>query len=176
MFTDFFYTLRKRNVPVSLTEWMTLMEALSRGCISNLDDFYYLARAILVKSETLYDQYDVAFQEYFTGIEVPEKVRDEILGWLEGSVDTDWLALSEEERALLEQMDLDRLIEELEKRLREQTEQHDGGHHWIGRGGTSPFGHSGVHPAGIRIGGQSRGRHAIQVAQQRKGGSNLTFI
>ena len=69
MFTDFFYTLKRRKVPVSIVEWMTLMEALSKGCISNLDEFYYLARAILVKSEAYYDHYDVAFQEFFR--EVP---------------------------------------------------------------------------------------------------------
>ncbi len=167
MFTDFFYTLRKRRVSVTLTEWMTLMEALSKGYISNLEEFYYLARAILVKSETLFDQYDIAFQEYFKGIETLDEIRDEILDWLNdpanfGSV------LSEEEMAMLDQMDLDELIKEFEKRMQEQTEQHDGGGHWIGRGGISPFGHSGRHPAGVRIGGQSRGRGAIQIAEQRK--------
>ena len=74
------------------------------------------------------------------------------------------LALTEEEQALFNKMDLDELMKEFEKRLQEQTEQHDGGGYWIGRGGTSPFGHSGRHPAGIRIGGQSGGRHAIQIA------------
>ena len=167
MFTDFFYTLRKRRVPVTLTEWMTLMEALAKGYISNLEEFYYLARAILVKSETLFDQYDVAFQEYFKGIETLDEIRDEILDWLSdpsnlGSV------LSEEEMAMLDQMDLDELMKEFEKRMQEQTEQHDGGGYWIGRGGTSPFGHSGRHPAGIRIGGESRGRGAVQIAEQRK--------
>ncbi len=144
------------------------MEALSKGYISSLDEFYYLARAILVKSETLYDHYDVAFQEYFKGIEFPEEIRDEIMDWLDGSLNIDRMALSEEELALLEQMDLDELIKEFEKRMREQTEQHDGGHHWIGRGGTSPFGHSGFHPAGIRVGGESGRRSAIQIAQQRR--------
>lgn len=168
MFSDFFYILRKRNVPVSLTEWMTLMEALSKGYISSLTDFYYLARAILVKSETLYDQYDVAFQEYFKGIEAPEEIRDEILDWLQDPVNMARMSLSEEEMALFHQMDLDELLQKFEERLREQTEQHDGGHYWIGRGGTSPFGHSGAHPAGIRIGGESGGGGAIQIAQQRK--------
>lgn len=167
MFIDFFYILRKRRVPVTVTEWMTLMEALSKGYISNLQEFYYLARAILVKSETLFDQYDVAFQEYFNGIETLDEIRDEILDWLSdptnfGSV------LSEEEMAMIDQMDLDELIKEFEKRMQEQTEQHDGGGYWIGRGGISPFGHSGRHPAGIRIGGQSRGRGALQIAEKRK--------
>jgi len=166
MFTDFFYTLRKRKVPVSVTEWMTLMEALDKNCITNLDEFYYLARAILVKSEAHYDQYDVAFQEYFKGIEGPADISEQILEWLKNSIDR--TTLTEAERALFDRMDLEELMKELEKRLKEQTEQHDGGDYWIGRGGTAPFGHSGSNPAGIRIGGQSGGRGAIQIAQQRR--------
>ena len=166
MFTDFFYTLKKRKVPVSVTEWMTLMEALDKNCITNLDEFYYLARAILVKTETHYDHYDVAFQEYFKGIEGPADISEQILEWLKDPINR--TTLSEAERALFDSMDLDELMKELEKRLKEQTEQHDGGDYWIGRGGTAPFGHSGSNPAGIRIGGQSGGRHAIQVAQERR--------
>ncbi|MFC2016895.1 VWA domain-containing protein [Chloroflexota bacterium] len=166
MFTDFFYILRKRKVPVSVTEWMTLMEALAKGCITNLDEFYYLARAILVKSEAYYDHYDVAFQEYFNGIDTPAEISEQILEWLKDPLNR--MTLTEEEQALLDRMDFDELIKEFEKRLKEQTEQHDGGGYWIGRGGTSPFGHSGYHPAGIRIGGESRGRHAIQIAQERR--------
>jgi len=166
MFTDFFYILKKRRVPVSITEWMTLMEALSRGYISNLDEFYYLARAILVKSEAHYDHYDVAFQEYFKGIEAPAEISEQILEWLKDPINR--MTLTEEEQALFDKMDFDELLREFEKRLKEQTGQHDGGGYWIGRGGTSPFGHSGYHPAGIRIGGQSRGRRAIQIAQERR--------
>ena len=166
MFTDFFYTLKQRKVPVSITEWMTLMEALSKGYIANLDDFYYLARAMLVKSEAYYDQYDVAFQEYFKGIEAPPEITEQILDWLKDPINR--MLLTEEERALLDTMELNELIEELEKRLREQTEQHDGGDYWIGRGGTSPFGHSGEHPGGIRMGGGGGGRSAIQIAEQRQ--------
>jgi hypothetical protein len=166
MFTDFFYTLKERKVPVSITEWMTLMEALSKGCISNLDEFYYLARAILVKSEAYYDHYDIAFQEYFKGIETPAEISEQILEWLKDPINR--MTFTEEERALFDSMDFDELLREFEKRLKEQTEQHDGGSYWIGRGGTSPFGHSGYHPAGIRIGGESGGRHAIQIAQERK--------
>jgi hypothetical protein len=166
MFTDFFYTLKRRKVPVSIVEWMTLMEALSKGCISNLDEFYYLARAILVKSEAYYDHYDVAFQEYFKGIETPAEISEQIMEWLKDPINK--MTLTEEERALFDSMDFDELLGELEKRLKEQTEQHDGGGYWIGRGGTSPFGHSGYHPAGIRIGGESGGRHAIQIAQERR--------
>jgi uncharacterized protein with von Willebrand factor type A (vWA) domain len=166
MFTSFFYTLKRRKVPVSIVEWMTLMEALSKGCISNLDEFYYLARAILVKSEAYYDHYDVAFQEYFKGIETPAEITEQIMEWLKDPINR--MTLTEEERALFESMDFDELLKELEKRLKEQTEQHDGGSYWIGRGGKSPFGHSGYHPAGIRISGESGGRHAIQIAQERR--------
>jgi uncharacterized protein len=166
MFTNFFYTLRERKVPVSITEWMTLMEALSKGYISSLNDFYYLARSILVKSEAYFDHYDVAFQEYFKGIKAPPEISEQILNWLKDPFNK--TLLTEEERALLDIMDLDELLKELEKRLREQTEQHDGGDYWIGRGGTSPFGHSGQNPAGFRIGGRGGGRSAIQIAEQRQ--------
>jgi uncharacterized protein with von Willebrand factor type A (vWA) domain len=166
MFTDFFYVLRKRKVPVSITEWMTLMETLAKGYITNLDEFYFLARAILVKSEAYYDNYDIAFQEYFQGIEAPADISNEILEWLRDPLNR--LTLSKEDMALFDRLDFDELLKELEKRLREQTEQHDGGGYWIGRGGTSPFGHSGYHPAGIRIGGEGGGGHAIQIAQERR--------
>jgi uncharacterized protein with von Willebrand factor type A (vWA) domain len=166
MFTDFFYLLRKRKVPVSITEWMTLMESLAKGYISNLDEFYFLARAILVKSEAYYDHYDVAFQEYFKGIETPAEISEQILEWLRDPLNR--MTLTEEELALFDSLDFDELLKEFEKRLKEQTEQHDGGGYWIGRGGTSPFGHSGSHPAGIRIGGRSWGRHAIQIAGERR--------
>ncbi len=166
MFTDFYYLLRKRKVPVSITEWMTLMEALSQGLVTNLDEFYYLARAVLVKSETYFDQYDLAFQEFFTGMELPSDISQKILEWLKDPVNR--TELTEEERALLDMMDFDKLLREFEKRMAEQTEQHDGGNYWIGRGGTSPFGHSGKHPAGVRVGGESRGRGAIQIASERK--------
>jgi uncharacterized protein with von Willebrand factor type A (vWA) domain len=166
MFSDFFYALKKRRVPVSITEWMALMEALSKGYISNLDDFYYLARAILVKSETYYDHYDVAFQEYFKGIQAPADISEQIMEWLKDPIKR--MSLSEEERALFDRMNFDELLEEFEKRLKEQTEQHDGGNYWIGRGGTSPFGHSGDGPDGIRVGGEPGYGHAIQIAHERR--------
>lgn len=166
MFTDFFYILRKRMVPVSITEWMTLMEALAKGYITSLDEFYFLARAILIKSEAYFDHYDVAFAEYFKGIETPAEITEQLLEWLRDPLNR--MMLTDEERALFNSMDFDELISELEKRLEEQTEQHDGGGYWIGRGGTSPFGHSGRHPAGIRIGGGGGGRGAVQIAYDRR--------
>ena len=166
MFTNFFYLLRKRKVPVTITEWMTLMETLDKGYIHNLDEFYYLARAILIKSESYFDHYDVAFQEYFQGMEGSPEIEDKVLEWLKDPMNR--MRFLEEGQASFEEMDFTDLLKELEKRLEEQTEQHDGGSHWIGRGGTSPFGHSGYHPAGIRIGGEPGGRHAIQIAQERR--------
>ncbi len=166
MFTDFFYTLKQKKVPVSITEWMTLMEALSRGYINDLEDFYYLARAILVKNEGHFDQYDAAFQQYFKGVETPSELTEQLMEWLKDPINQ--LILTEEEKAMFDKMDFDELIKEFEKRMQEQTEQHDGGSKWIGRGGRSPFGHSGYHPAGIRVGGQSGHNRAVQIAQQRK--------
>ena len=105
MFTDFFYILRQNKVPVSLVEWMTLMEALAKGHIKNLDEFYFLARAILVKSEAYYDQYDIAFQQYFQGVEAPEEIAEQVLDWLKDPLNR--LFLSEEEQAKFESMDFD---------------------------------------------------------------------
>lgn len=166
MFTDFFYALRRRKVPVSITEWMTLMEALAAGCITDMTEFYFLARAILIKSESYFDHYDVAFQECFNGVVSPAEIAEQVLEWLKDPRNR--RSFSEEELAKLQRLGLDELMKELEKRLKEQTEQHDGGGYWIGRGGTSPFGHSGVNPAGIRIGGEGGGRSAIKIAQQRR--------
>jgi hypothetical protein len=167
MFMDLFYTLRQLKVPVSVTEWMTLMEALSKGhAQSSLTSFYHLARAVLVKSETFYDQYDQAFAHVFRQAALPPDIRQEILDWLADPLNR--LELSEEEMEKLKRWDLDKLREELEKRLQEQTERHDGGGRWVGTGGTSPFGHSGAHPAGIRIGGEGGGGRAIQIASARR--------
>ena len=112
MFPDFFYILRKRKVPVSITEWMTLMEALDKGCITSLDEFYYLARAILVKSEAYYDHYDVAFQEYFRGKETPAEISEQILEWLKDPLNR--VNLTGAEQALFDEMDFDKLLSEME--------------------------------------------------------------
>ena len=142
------------------------MEAMDKGFITTLDDFYFMARSILIKSEAHFDHYDVAFQEYFQGIEGPEDISEQILDWLKNPLTQK--KFFEEHPELFNKMELEELMRELEKRFKEQTEQHDGGKKWIGRGGTSPFGHSGYHPAGIRIGGESGGRHAVKIAQERR--------
>lgn len=168
MLIDFFLHLRDRGLPVSTREFLTLLEAMQAG-LSNysIDDFHVLARTCLVKDEKHYDKFDLAFGEYFKGITA--------LPGLADAIPEDWLKyissryLSEEAKAALERMGLDKLLEEFRKRLEEQKDRHQGGNKWIGTGGASPFGHSGYHPEGIRIGGESAGhRTAIKVWEQRE--------
>ncbi len=167
MFVNFFYLLRGYGVPVSITEWMTLIEALSRGmAYSSLSGFYYLARAVLVKSETFYDKYDLAFQHYFNGIESSEELTERVMKWLENALPP--LHVSPEERKQFQDWDLEELRKRLEERMKEQDGEHHGGGKWVGTGGRSPFGHSGYHPAGVRIGGESVNKSAVKVAGERK--------
>ncbi len=166
MFIDFFYLLKAYGVPVSITEWMTLMEALARGmALSSLTGFYHLARAVLVKSEAHYDRYDLAFASYFKGVETPLELTEKVLNWLENALPP--RLISPEERKQFENWDLEELKRQLEERLREQQGEHHGGSNWIGTGGTSRFGHSGYHPAGVRIGGDSLNKSAVKVAAER---------
>jgi uncharacterized protein len=166
MFINFFYALRRQQVPVSLTEWMLLMQALSLGFAeSSLQRFYTLARALLVKDVSYYDAYDLAFREAFQGIETPGEILAELLAWLQNPQLSD---VPLEQHDLLAGLDLQALRQLLEQRLREQRQRHDGGNRMIGTGGTSPFGHQGRHPAGIRIGDQSGQRSAMQIAEERQ--------
>ncbi len=165
MFLKFFELLRLHGLKISLDEWLTLVEALDMGMAENsLVEFYYLARNVLIKSETEYDKFDQAFAEYFQGIESVDEIPQEL---------KDWLSQGELER-LMEDMpewareyDLDTLRRMFRERLNEQTEKHDGGNYWVGTGGTSPFGHGGYNPAGIRVGGYGRHQSAIQIAGER---------
>ncbi|NPV27132.1 MAG: VWA domain-containing protein [Firmicutes bacterium] len=167
MFSDFFFLLREYGIPVSINEWMTLMEALDQGLAgASLTGFYYLCRAVLVKTEAHYDRFDLAFSQYFGDVETAEGLPDRIWKWLDRE-----LPNPQERQQLLplpKQLDLESLKRELEKRLAEQHEEHHGGSYWIGTGGTSPFGHSGYHPGGMRIGGASRNRSAVKVAGERR--------
>ena len=167
MFLDFFYNLRRHRIPVSITEWMALMRALSEGYAhASLDRFYVLARALLVKDVGFYDAYDLAFKETFKGIETPSEIVDAILNWLQ---DPNLLeGLTPEQLAMLPKLDLEALRELFAERLKAQQERHDGGHRWIGTGGTSPFGNHGKNPAGIRVGGEGGQRSAVQVAEDRR--------
>ncbi|HAP93829.1 MAG TPA: VWA containing CoxE family protein [Desulfotomaculum sp.] len=167
MFTGFFNTLRNEGVPVSLTEWMTMMEALNKGLAgASLNGFYYLARAVLVKSETYYDRFDMAFFRYFQNVETSPELAERVLKWLEKSLPP--LQVDARQRQPFAPWDLEEMRKALEERLAQQKEEHHGGGHWIGTGGTSPFGHSGYHPAGLRIGGESVNRSAVKVAAQRR--------
>jgi uncharacterized protein with von Willebrand factor type A (vWA) domain len=167
MLTDFFYTLRAAKLPVSVKEFLTLLEALRAGVIEpSVDDFYFLARAALVKDESLYDRFDRAFASWFKGVERLADFSAEIpLEWLRKHLE---LELSPEDRAKIEKMGWDELMETLKKRFEEQKERHEGGSKWIGTGGTSPFGAYGVNPQGIRIGqDKGRNRSAVKVWDQR---------
>jgi uncharacterized protein with von Willebrand factor type A (vWA) domain len=171
MFVDFFYHLRSRGLKVSLTEFLTLLQALHKGhSDANLNRFYTLARSILVKRPEHYDIYDMAFAEYFKDAtwdpSVLGELTDELMDWLNDPIEK--RELSPEELAMLEAMDLDELRQQFLERLDEQDERHDGGDRWVGTGGTSPFGHGGTNPAGIRVGGEGGGRSAVQVAMDRR--------
>jgi len=193
MLIDFFYTLRNAQIPVSVSEYLTLLKALQEGVVGplrsdsdsintannttntthanssegySLDDFYFLSRMTLIKDEKHYDKFDKAFSAYFKGVET--------LGDLIGNVPLDWLKktlqkqLSPEQIAAIQKMGWEELMQTLKKRFEEQKERHQGGSKWIGTGGTSPFGNGGVNPQGIRIGGQSERKSAVKVWEQRQ--------
>ena len=169
MFIGFFYLLRAHHFGVSLNEWMTLLEGLLCGLHrSSLTGFYELCRAVLVKSEADYDKFDAIFLEYFKDIPFEEELPEELLDWLDHPQNA-----VEEFRAFLRtqgyaEKDIEEILRMFEERLREQTEEHNGGSYWIGTGGYSNFGNSGHSPQGIRVGGESRYRRAFEVAGQRK--------
>ncbi|MDD5324049.1 MAG: VWA domain-containing protein [Polaromonas sp.] len=181
MLIDFFYTLRAAKLPVSVKEYLMLLEALEAGVVGpnsagldgnagegayGIDDFYYLSRTVLVKDEKHYDKFDRAFAAYFKGVEMlADFTRDIPLEWLRKNLE---LQLSAEDKAKIEKMGWDELMETLKKRFEEQKERHEGGSKWIGTGGTSPFGANGFNPQGIRIGQErSRNKSAVKVWDQR---------
>lgn len=165
MFTRFFYLLRARGLKVTMKEWETLLQGLEMNLHhSSLMGFYTLARAILVHTEADFDRFDQCFLEYFKGVKHYEELPKELEEWLNTPIEG-----LEVDEALLNQIDLDieTIREMFEQRLKQQKERHDGGSHWVGTGGTSPFGNSGFHPGGIRVGGEGRYRSALQVAGER---------
>ncbi len=178
MLIDFFYTLRSAKLPVSTHELLSLLQALRAGVVGpasdpqmkgegawKIDDFYFLSRAIMVKDEKHYDKFDRAFGAYFKGVEMVADFSQEVpLEWLRKNLD---LNLSPEEKARIEKMGWDELMETLKKRFEEQKERHEGGSKWIGTGGTSPFGNGGYNPQGIRIGGKGGNKSAVKVWDQR---------
>jgi hypothetical protein len=171
MLIDFFYTLRAAKLPVSVKEYLTLLEALQAQVVGpgsdacSLDDFYFLSRLILVKDEKHYDKFDRAFGAYFKGVDrLTDFTKDVPLDWLEKILQKE---LTPEQKAAIEKMGWDELMETLKKRLEEQKERHEGGNKWIGTGGTSPFGNGGYNPQGIRIGGKGGNKSAVKVWDQR---------
>ncbi|NQU13042.1 MAG: hypothetical protein HQ561_02795 [Desulfobacteraceae bacterium] len=174
MFTRFFYLLREVGIPVSPTSFLRLQKALSMGLITSMDGFYTAARSILVKSERYFDLYDQVFAHHFQGAELKDPDEFELTEvaqamleqWLkdqEGMAEA--LGVDEEE---LKKLSPEELLQYFLDRLKEQTEEHHGGSKWIGTKGTSPVGHSGYHPGGMRVGGVSRNKSAIKVAMDRR--------
>ncbi len=165
MLINFFFTLKDERIPVSIKEFLLLLEALKKQVISeSIDSFYYLSRTILVKDEMSFDKFDRAFNNFFHGIQNYFSKKD---------IPSDWLSqllkkeLSPEEISKIEKLGYEKLLERLKKLFDEQNSRHEGGNKWIGTNGTSPFGNSGFNPEGIRIGGQGKNRTAVKVWENR---------
>ncbi|MBQ9460082.1 MAG: VWA domain-containing protein [Oscillospiraceae bacterium] len=169
MFTGFFYLLRAHGFRVTLNEWTTLLQALALGLHRcSLTGFYQLCRAVLVHTEADYDKFDAIFLEYFDGVPFEDELPQELLDWLDKREDAlrgfrEFLVAQGCDRKSVEE-----IMKAFEERLREQTEEHNGGSYWIGTQGYSNFGHSGHAPQGIRVGGQGRYRRAFEVAGERR--------
>jgi uncharacterized protein with von Willebrand factor type A (vWA) domain len=169
MLINFFYTLKRANVPVSIKELLDLLTAMEKNiAFGSIDDFYLLSRTCLVKDEKYYDRFDRAFGAYFKNLENIDDI-------IQALIPEDWLRkefekhLSDEEKAKIESLGgLEKLIEEFKKRLEEQKERHQGGSKWIGTGGTSPFGNGGFNPEGIRVGGEGGQGSAVKVWEDRQ--------
>jgi uncharacterized protein with von Willebrand factor type A (vWA) domain len=169
MLVNFFYSLRESKIPVTVKEFLHLLEAMSKGlAFGSVDEFYTLSRACLVKDEKFYDRFDQAFGAYFKNIE-------SFQGIMETLIPDDWIRseflknLSEEDKQKVNSLGgLEKLIEEFKKRLEEQQERHAGGSKWVGTGGTSPFGNSGYHPNGMRVGGESKNKSAAKIWEKRE--------
>jgi len=165
---NFFHVLKDSGVPVTPRELLDLLEAMEqRLAFADIDDFYALSRAVLVKDEKYYDRFDRAFGLHFQELEALDDV-------IEAMIPDDWLRseflkqLSEEDKAKIESLGgLEELIEQFKQRLEEQKKRHSGGNKWIGTEGTSPFGNDGYHPEGIRVGGESKNKRAVKVWDRR---------
>ncbi|NNF17920.1 MAG: VWA domain-containing protein [Gammaproteobacteria bacterium] len=168
MLVDFFFHLKRAGLPVSITEYLSLLRTLQSNLAdSQLDNFYLLARTALVKDESRYDLFDRAFGSYFDGVETlfAEEMHTLPEDWLRKQVE---LLLSDEEKSKIEGIeDWEKLMNTLAERLREQQERHEGGNKWIGTGGTSPFGAYGYNPNGVRVGGQATHSSAVKVWEKR---------
>ena len=169
MFASFFYLLRSRGIDVSLNEWMTLMDAMEKGLHrSTLTGFYQLCRAIVIKNETEFDRFDQIFLEFFRDVPYNGELPEDLLNWLNHPTEDLGRTIEQLRAQGFPEETLADLLKLLEERLKEQKEEHNGGSYWVGTQGRSPFGNSGWHPGGIRIGGESRHRTAMAVAGERK--------
>jgi uncharacterized protein with von Willebrand factor type A (vWA) domain len=174
VFVRFFYMLREKGVPVTPTSFLRLQKALALGVIGSLDDFYTAARSILVKSERYFDAYDQVFAHYFRGAQI-ESMEDVELSDIAKALLEEWLKHPQEmaealglDEETIARLTPEELIRYFLDRLKEQDGAHHGGNRWIGTGGTSPVGHSGHHPGGMRVGGASRSKSAVKVAMERR--------
>ena len=169
MLIDFFFELHKGKVPVSIREYLDLLGALEQRMVyADIDQFYHLARTVLVKDEKHFDKFDRAFKKYFDGLQILDDLFDALIpeDWLRKEIEKN---LSPEEFAKLQALgDLEKLMEEFKKRLENQKERHQGGNRQIGTGGTSPFGAYGQNPAGFRMAGPSRNKRAVKVWEKRQ--------
>ena len=168
MFGDFLYLLRRSGLKISLTEWMALMEALDKGLEgASLTGFYYLCRALLVKTEADFDRFDRAFLEYFKDVPFEQEVSQELLDWLDRP--DALMGRYDEQQAELNELLSNTEIEEMfRERMNEQREQHNCGNYWVGTHGMSVFGNSGMSPNGIRVVGEGQGKRAFRVAGERR--------
>ncbi|TXT60777.1 MAG: VWA domain containing CoxE-like protein [Promethearchaeota archaeon] len=167
MFIDFFYYLKK-HLPVSVTEYMTLLEALNKGLIHNMREFYYIGRSIFCKNEHQFDVFDVAFANYYknASLKFPGDIKKQIWDWLEKEIRFE--EIPEEYKDYLEfHFDIEELQKQFEELMQRQDDEHNFGSQWIGTQGQSQFGHSGQNPMGMRVGGGTGMRMAIQIAQKR---------
>ena len=168
MLLNLFDTLRRYGVPVTIGEFLDLLQALDKNLVfAKQEKFYHMSRMILVKDEKHFDKFDRAINAFFNGLESMD-------GMLEALIPDDWVRdafqkeLSQEELDKLQSFDnLEELIEQFKERLAEQEERHEGGNKWIGTGGTSPFGNNGFHPEGIRVGGEGKQNKAVKVWEKR---------
>lgn len=161
MFADWLYAMRGNGLPVGLSEWNSLLRALREGIVASPDDLYTIGRAILCRTEADFDRYDLAFSQVFSGAVLTPERRAALEEWLRNVL----AAHGERVDPTIANEDL---WKELLDRLSKQDGEHHGGSHWVGTGGTSPFGHSGRANRGIRVGGSGGGRGAVQVASERR--------
>tara|TARA_B100001971_G_scaffold215185_1_gene259350 strand:+ start:19789 stop:20985 length:1197 start_codon:yes stop_codon:yes gene_type:complete len=168
MFLEFFYELRAHSIPVSTREYLDFIKAMENldtiGNFPSLEDIYQIARTTLIKDIKHYDAYDLAFGKVFSNYSTSDDLHQRMQEWLKQAKE---IELSEERKQNAMNLQENEILKELQKRLAEQKERHDGGNYWVGTGGTSAFGNSGFNPQGIRVGGSSKAKSAIAVAGER---------